>query len=53
MVSDSVEKYGAARQGTNGNTKWRMRVACWISKTTRAHVQACARKYKHEGNVIT
>jgi hypothetical protein len=36
-----VKKYG----GTRGAeiTTWRMRVACWISKTTRAQAHACAR----------
>jgi hypothetical protein len=36
-----VEKYGGAREATDDNTIWRIRVACWISKATRtyAHTQ--------------
>jgi len=30
---DNVEKYGTARQGTD-DIIWRMRIACWIPKTT-------------------
>jgi hypothetical protein len=26
-------------QGTDGNTKWRMRIACWVPKTTNTHSQ--------------
>jgi hypothetical protein len=29
-----VEKYGTARQATDGNKTWRMRFACWITKAT-------------------
>ena len=34
-VWDSAEKCGGAREATNA-TIWRIRVACWISKATRA-----------------
>jgi hypothetical protein len=30
----NVEKYGTARQATDDNTMRRMRMACWITKTT-------------------
>ena len=36
-----VKKYGGSRGAEI--TTWRMRVACWISKTTRAQAHACAR----------
>jgi hypothetical protein len=29
-----VEKYGTARQGTDGDIVRRMRIACWIPKST-------------------
>jgi len=32
-----VEKFGAARQATDGNTIWRMRFAFWISRATDTH----------------
>ena len=44
---DNVEKCGAAREATIHNTIWWMRVACWISKATRAkshihtHTEIC------------
>jgi hypothetical protein len=42
---DNVEKYSGNRGATNDVTIWRIRVACWISKTTcthaRAHTQIC------------
>ena len=38
---DNVETYGGAREVTNDDTVWRIRVACWISKATRA--RACIR----------
>jgi hypothetical protein len=34
---DNVEKYGTARQTTDGNIIRRMRFACWITKTTDTH----------------
>jgi hypothetical protein len=33
----SVEKYGRARQPTDDNIIWRMRIACWITKATDTH----------------
>jgi hypothetical protein len=39
---DNVEKCGEAREATDDNKIWRMRVACWISKATRAHAPAHA-----------
>jgi hypothetical protein len=46
---DNVEKYGWARQATDDVAIWRMRVACWISKTTytHAHVHAHALGHTH------
>jgi hypothetical protein len=32
-----VEKYGRARQATDDNITQRMRIACWITKTTDTH----------------
>jgi hypothetical protein len=32
-----VEKYGTARQATDGNIIRRMRFACWITKATDTH----------------
>jgi len=32
-----VEKYGRARQDTDDNVIWRLRVAWWITKTTDTH----------------
>jgi hypothetical protein len=34
-----VEKYGTARQATDGNIIRGMRFACWITKATEAHSQ--------------
>jgi hypothetical protein len=34
---DNVEKCGGAREATNDDTIWRLRVACWISKGTCTH----------------
>jgi hypothetical protein len=34
---DNVEKYCTARQATDGNIIWRMRVACWIPKAAKIH----------------
>ena len=33
----NVERCGTAWQPTDGNTKRRMRIACWITKTTDTH----------------
>ena len=33
---DNGEKLGSARGAKNDDTTWRIRVACWISKATRA-----------------
>ena len=59
---DNVEKYGGDRGATNDVTIWRIRVACWISKSicTYAHSHAYApgyphartRKYAHTGQYI-
>ena len=43
LYRDNVEKCGGAREATNDNTTRRMRVACWISKATRARAHAHAR----------
>jgi hypothetical protein len=32
-----VEKYGRARQATDGNIIRRMRFACWVTKATDTH----------------
>jgi hypothetical protein len=32
-----VEKYGRARQATDGNIMRRMRFACWMTKATDTH----------------
>jgi len=32
-----VEKYGRARQATDDDIIWRMRIACWIPKATDKH----------------
>jgi hypothetical protein len=32
-----VEKYGTAGQATDDNIIWRMRFACWITKSTDTH----------------
>jgi hypothetical protein len=37
-----VEKYGTARQATDGNTIRRMRFACWITKATDTHSEYLA-----------
>jgi hypothetical protein len=34
---DNVEKYGRARQATDGNIIRRMRFACWVTKATDTH----------------
>ena len=34
---DNVEKYGTARQATDGNITRLMRFACWITKATDTH----------------
>jgi hypothetical protein len=34
---DNVEKYGTARQATDGNITRRMRFACWIRHATNTH----------------
>ena len=44
---DNVEKCGGARGATNDVTLWRMRVACWINKTTRSHAHADAHALGH------
>jgi hypothetical protein len=37
LLWDSVEKYGRARQATDGNIIRRMRFACLITKATNTH----------------
>ena len=32
-----MEKYCTAGQATDDNIIWRMRIACWIAKTTDPH----------------
>jgi hypothetical protein len=44
---NNVEKYDGAREATDGNKIWRMRVACWISKAAHAHVHAHAHVPRH------
>jgi hypothetical protein len=34
---DNVKKYGTARQATDDGIKWRVLIACWITKTTNTH----------------
>jgi len=34
-----VEKYGTARQVTNGSAIRRMRIACWITMATDSHLE--------------
>ena len=36
LLQDNVEKYGGPRADKNDVTLWRILVACWISKATRA-----------------
>jgi hypothetical protein len=36
-LRDNVEKYGTARQATDGNIIWRMRFAYCITKATNTH----------------
>jgi hypothetical protein len=36
---DNVEKYGTARQSTDGSIIRRMRFACWITKATDTHLE--------------
>ena len=36
---ENVKKYGGTREATNGNTVWRKRVACCISKATRTRAR--------------
>ena len=38
---DHVEEYGGARQATDDNIIWRMRVSCWITKATHRRARAC------------
>jgi hypothetical protein len=42
---DEIETCSGDRWATNYVTIWRIRVACWISKTTRTH--ACALTHTH------
>ena len=35
-----MEKFGGGKGVTNDNTVWRIVVACWIRKATRAHGHA-------------
>jgi hypothetical protein len=46
---DNIEKYSGDRGATNDVTIWRIRVACWISKSIRtyAHAHALAPGYPH------
>jgi hypothetical protein len=37
LLWDNVEKYSTAKQATDCNTVRRMRVACWIPKSTDTH----------------
>jgi hypothetical protein len=46
-VYENVEKCGGAREATNGVTIWRIRVACWISKVTRAPARAYTHRQKY------
>ena len=43
----NVEKFGGARGATNDVTRWRIRVACWISKATRTHALTHAYAHPH------
>ena len=43
---DNVEKFGEAREAAD-ETLWRMRVACWVNSTTRAHVNAHTHALRH------
>ena len=51
---NNVVKYGGARGATNDVTIWRIRVACWVSKSTwkhayaNAHEPGLASTYKHK-----
>ena len=38
-LRDNVEKYGGAREVTDDNIIWRMRIACWIIKATGTHLE--------------
>jgi hypothetical protein len=43
----NVEKCGGAREATNEDTIWSIRVSCWISKATRVHAHAHAHARTH------
>jgi hypothetical protein len=43
----NIEKYGGSREATNDNTRRSMRVACWVSKATRAHAHVHAHAPGH------
>jgi hypothetical protein len=34
---NNMEKYGRARQATDGNITQHMRIACWVSEVTNTH----------------
>jgi hypothetical protein len=36
---DNLEEYGRAGQATKDNIIWRVRFACWLTKTTDAHLK--------------
>jgi hypothetical protein len=42
-VYEIMTKHMGKQEATNDVTVWRIRVACWISKTTRTHARAFTR----------
>jgi hypothetical protein len=44
---DSVEKYGGVRGAPSDVAIWCIRVACWISKTTRMHTSTSPGTHTH------
>jgi len=44
---DNVEKYGIARQATNGKIIRRMRFACWMTKATHT-LRICNTAFPHQ-----
>jgi hypothetical protein len=49
----NVEKYGTAGQTTDDNIIWRMRTACWITKTTDTHSEYTILTVFHINNSYT
>jgi len=37
MNEKNMDKYGIAREATDNNIIWRIRIPCWIAKATGTH----------------